>query len=204
MIKNFIFDLGNVIVDFNPQDMTRKYVSDEINLKKVSEAAFSRKIFDKLDSGEFTDEDGRNYIKNTVDRSILEQTLLTYDNWMDNLKPIEGIKELIEDIKSRGYKIYLLSNVTGGFKQKYSEIEAVYDILKNFDGLVISGEIKMVKPNLEIYEYILKRFDLKAQECIFIDDKKENTDAAIKCNMSAYTFKADVKELKKYIKKEIY
>ena len=203
MIKNFVFDLGKVIVEFDPIKLAEKYVSDKANLKKISEAVFSREIFDKLDSGEFTDSDGRDYLINTFDKSLLDEALLAYDNWMNNLNVIDGMKELIEEIKNKGYKIYLLSNVTAGFKEKYKTIDDVYEVLKNFDGLVISGDVKMVKPNKEIYEYLLNKFQLKAQECIFIDDRKENTDAAINCGLSAYTFNGDAQKLKEYIENNI-
>lgn len=204
MIKNFVFDLGKVIVEFDPVELTDKYVTDKSNLKKISEAAFSREIFDKLDSGEFTDSDGRNYLIDTFDKSLLDEALLAYDNWMNNLKVIDGMKNLIEEIKNKGYKIYLLSNVTAGFKEKYKTIDNVYEVLKNFDGLVISGDVKMIKPDKEIYEYLLNEFDLKANECIFIDDRKENTDAAINCGLNAYTFNGDVRKLKEYIENSIY
>ncbi len=91
-------------------------------------------------------------------------------------KVIEPMKKLVKELKKKGYKTYVLSNFSkDGF---YALKRKHYDLFKLFDGIVISGEEKMGKPDLEFYKVLLKRYHLNPQKCIFIDDEPYNIQAA--------------------------
>ena len=94
---------------------------------------------------------------------------------------------------------YLLSNISIGFSQTYHTVPWIRSLFEQFDGLVLSGTIHMAKPDLEIYEYILKKFSLKAEDCVFIDDNKNNIEGCEKVGIKGYLFDQDVEKLRKFL-----
>lgn len=90
------------------------------------------------------------------------------------MPPVPKMPELVLDIKAQGGRIYLLSNISIGFAEQYHEVEWIRDLFSLFNGLVFSGTIGMAKPNRDIFEYILNRYDLRAEESVFIDDSSIN------------------------------
>ena len=107
------------------------------------------------------------------------------------------MENIITTLKNKGKKLYLLSNISIGFADNYCKNTDVERVLSLFDGLVFSGKIGLVKPNADIFNYLLNKFDLKAEETIFIDDNKKNTDGAKKVGINGYLFDGDVNKIKK-------
>ena len=93
----------------------------------------------------------------------------------------------------------MLSNISKGFAEHYEEVPHINDILSIFDGLVFSGDIGIVKPNGEIYKYILHKYNLDAKKCIFIDDNPNNIAAAKELGINTYLFDGDAERLSAYI-----
>ena len=175
-IKAIIFDLGGVLVDWNP-----RYVFDD----KYFESDEKRKyFFDVICTSDWNEEQD-------AGRSIVEatQTLVSqhpewesairdyYGRWTDMLRaPIPGTVEIFRQLKQNGkYKLYALTNWQAGL----FDIALVrYNFLHWFDGRVVSGEEKTRKPFREFYQRLLDRYDLKPSEAIFIDDSLRNVKAA--------------------------
>lgn len=90
----------------------------------------------------------------------------------------------IKAVRKKGYKIYILSNAPiesrAFFKQN--------GILQFFDGAIFSAEEKIVKPDKRIYKILLNRYNLRAEECLFLDDRKENIDSALELNFNRICF----------------
>lgn len=204
MIKNFIFDFGKVLVQFSPRDLTKIYTDDERKIEKVSKLVFNNEIYSRLDRGQLIDEQAREIIKNSAPDEICELALKVYDNWMQNLVPVEGMEKIIKDIKKRGYKVYLLSNISIGFAENYKSLSVPARILKDFDGIVFSGPLHMAKPDKKIFLYALNKYSLKAEECLFVDDKHENILGAQSVGISTYQFDSDSAKFKKYIEENIF
>ena len=185
MYKNFIFDFGQVIVKFEPEYMTSAYVKNAEDVKLVKEVVFDRLYWDKLDMGTISDEEVKELIRSRVSDELKEISCKVYDNWINNLTPVQGMQKLIYDIHKKDKRMYLLSNISIGFGKNYHKVEWINELLSYFDGMVFSGEISKVKPSTEIFEYILSKYNLKREECIFIDDKRSNLRVAeelgIKC-----------------------
>jgi len=118
--------------------------------------------------------------------------------WTSHMPPVEGIEDVIKEIKASGKGLYLLSNFN---KRLRGELHLAPSLLL-FDGLVISGEIGMVKPNAEIYEYLLGKYSLKAEECLFVDDRADNIEAGEKLGIKGYLFDSGAEKLREYLKGE--
>ncbi len=199
MIKNYIFDFGNVIAEFNPQKLTAPYISDEETKMNISDIVFDRLYWDRLDLGTITDEEVKESIKRRVPDELKDISCTVYDNWINNLTPVLGIQELICDIHKSGKKLYVLSNISTGFKNGYHKVEWINELFSLFDGMVFSGEIGIVKPDKEIFEYILAEYNLKREECLFIDDSKINIKGAMDANIKGYLFDGNTEKLREYI-----
>lgn len=198
MIKNYIFDFGNVLAEFYPERMTARYITGEKEIKRVAAIVFDRLYWDRLDEGIITDEEVKAGIRSRLPEELCDDACKVYDNWVSSMVPVKGMYEVICSIKNKGGKLYLLSNISKGFAENYKNIEWINELLSKFDGLVMSGEIGIVKPHREIFEYILDRFNLKAEECIFIDDREENILGGETVGIKGYLFDGDAEKLKKH------
>ena len=109
--------------------------------------------------------------------------------------PFKGAKEFCEYIKNKGYGIYILSNASDRFHQYFPRFLP----LDFFNGVVVSSDIHMIKPYEGIYKYILEKYKLNPEECLFIDDRLENIEGAKKVNIKVELFKNNYDEIiKKY------
>ena len=197
MYKNIIFDYGQVIISFDPYYMTKVYVEDEKTAQELSEIIFDRVYWDKLDNGSISDEEVKAAFKKRIPDEYYDTACKVYDNWYYNNPMIEGTGELIKELKMRGARIYLLSNISIGFSQNYMKIPKVSEILSLFDGLVFSGPIGLNKPNKEIFDYLLKKYNLMAEDCVFIDDSEKNIIGANAVGINTIHFTGDTEKLRK-------
>ena len=109
------------------------------------------------------------------------------------------MEQLILDIRKTDKKLYLLSNISIGFAKNYSKVSWIKNLFDCFDGLVFSGNIGMVKPSSDIFEYLIKTFNLKVDECLFIDDSLKNIEGAKLVGIEGYLFDGDAIKLRNYL-----
>ena len=107
-------------------------------------------------------------------------------------------------MKTSGKKLYLLSNISSGFAANYHKNSQVKEIFDMFDGLVFSVPIGKIKPTKDIYNHILQKYSLIADETIFIDDNEKNIIGAENCGIKGYLFDGDADKLKNYIASKLY
>lgn len=105
--------------------------------------------------------------------------------WCDLFTPIEGTVRILGELKGRGYKTYALSNY---HLKAFERCSQRHSFFKLFDGLVISAKVKCLKPGFEIYNILLHEYGINPQETIFIDDTKENVDAARGLGFNTFRF----------------
>jgi len=194
MIKNIIFDMGNVLLAYTPHEYIKTVTSDEKAAEAILKELFYSSEWLKLDEGIITEEEA---VKNVCQRipQYSELVQKAMDDWHTNLTPIEGMPELVKKLKSKNYGIYLLSNASLRF---YSYKDNFEQLFRHFDGIIISAKEKKAKPNRDIYECICERFSLIPEECLFIDDLQRNIDGAIDAGLNAHLFKGP-EELNRYL-----
>ena len=173
MIKNIIFDLGNVMIDFSPKE----YVESKIGKRKAEEiykCIFQSEEWPMLDRGTIDEENAK---KNIINRNIENEDLINkvFKNWYEILIPIESSVSVLKRLKENGYNIYYLSNF---HLAAFEYINKKYDLFQLFDGGVFSFKEKLLKPEREIYEKIINKYSLEKSATLFIDDVGVNVDAA--------------------------
>lgn len=197
MTRNYIFDFGNVLGRFSPEDMTAACVPESDTARIVCQVAFDRLYWDRLDAGTMTDDEVRQAFRSRLSGELYDLACLVYDRWIELLPPIAGMQELAADIKRSGGKLFLLSNISIGFAQGYYRnpwIKALFDI---FDGLVFSSTIGHVKPDPVIFRHLLDRYNLEPEECIFIDDRADNIAGGEAMGIKGYLFDGDAQKLRR-------
>lgn len=184
MIKNLIFDFGNVVVRFDPNYMSALVSDNEEDAEILAKTVFEAKTFEATDRGLISLEEHINLVLPKVPKHLNEKAIELLTNWYKMLPIYDGMDELISTVKKAGYKIYILSNINSHFRDNAHKVE----VLKLFDGTVFSSEIKCIKPEREIYEYLLCKYSLNADECMFIDDRAINAKGAEKAGIKGYLF----------------
>ncbi len=173
-----IFDFGNVIARFDPAYLTSGYVTDPSDAALVREVLFDRRLWDPLDAGTITDGEVKSAAKEKLPTRLWDASDEIYDHWVENLPLIGGMPELIAELKASGCRLYLLSNISIGFSEKWKDVPELRRVLTAFDGLVFSGPIHLVKPSHAIFEYLTRRYSLDPAQCAFIDDSPRNITGA--------------------------
>lgn len=195
-IKNVIFDFGQVLVYFQTKYMVDTYTDNLEDRKLLSEVVFDRLYWDRLDAGTISNEETVEQCKKRLPQRLHSLCEKIYYNWIYNIPEIEEMRELLKYLKSTyGVKLYLLSNISKYFSSHKDEIE----ILKELDGYVFSGEIGITKPSNAIFQHLLEKFNLKAEECIFVDDRIDNIEGAIRNGLNGYVFDGNAQKLKEYL-----
>lgn len=191
MIHNIIFDMAWVLFEYEPLEFTKNYVTDEADAGLINNELFCAAEWDLTDRGTLTDDEYLSIVLQRLPRRLHGPARYLFEHWHKALKPNERIESLICGLKKSGYKIYLLTNMSRRFYKFYKNIPA----MKYFDGAIVSADEHTVKPEPEIYLNLFKKFNLKPEECFFIDDRPENIAAGEKLGMRGFCFRQDVNEL---------
>ncbi len=194
--KNIVFDMGGVLVDYTADNATKHFTDDPDIIKEIHNVMFYSQEWMALDLGSMTDEKAISRILPRLSSDkVREIAQTTFDHWHEyNNVEREGVAEIIEALKKRGQKVYILSNVSRRLTDTYKDVVPAPEL---YDGALFSGEVLALKPQPIIYQYFFERFGLDPAECFFIDDLQENVDASIQCGMDAWCFNtADNKDLR--------
>ncbi len=184
MIKNIVFDVGDVLVDFCYRDYMRGLGFDEELVELFSKEIVLTEFWHELDLGVKTIDDGRILYTEKFPQ-YKEEIKKFWDNIMDIVKEYDYAKPLIHELKEQGYGVYILSN----YPIETTEMHwPTFTFLKETDGRIISGYEKITKPDEGIYRLLESRFGIKLEECIFVDDRQVNIEAANKFGMTAILF----------------
>ena len=187
--KNILFDMGNVLVTYNPEWVIRHYTEDEELIREVKNIVFNSQEWFLLDAGLIEEEKAeRNWMERLSSDKARELVHLSFQNWhLYNMKVIPGTAEIIRTLKSAGKNIYLLSNASLRLFSIYKE---VIPAVECFSGIFYSAAHKCVKPQDIIYERFLQEYSLNPSDCFFIDDLEENISAAKAVGISGAVMKS--------------
>jgi FMN phosphatase YigB (HAD superfamily) len=182
MIKNIVFDLGNVLISFRPSDyLERKKYPREIR-ETILEDIFRGPEWHLLDSGDIVIVEAINMI---AKRSSLkrEEIAFIFNKRTDIMFPLELNTRLLPELKKQGYRLFYLSNFPVDI---FDEVKNDYYFFRHFEGGIISSEVKCSKPDIKIFRIFLERYNLSAKECLYIDDIEINVEAAVSVGMNGF------------------
>ena len=175
MIKNIIFDIGMVLVDFRYRDYCRDLGMSEETIEKVAKAMPESDEWTNLDKGILTQAECISMFK-SLHPEISKEIDLFWSNIEEIVHPFPQSAVWLSDLKSRGYNVYLLTNYPEEMFSLHCKTQ--FDFLGFVDGMVVSSHYKLVKPDARIYQTLLSKYNLSADECVFLDDRKANTESA--------------------------
>jgi len=183
MIKNVVFDLGNVLLSFIPSEYFDKKSYPENIKTRILSDIFHSEEWQMLDRGEITTEEVIDII---ALRSSLKRDEIAhiFNLRTDILFPLDNNIKLLPILKKRGYRLYFLSNFPMDI---FEEVASGYYFFKYFDGGVISAHAKSSKPDSLIYKILIKKYSLIPEECLFIDDLEINVKASETLGMKGIT-----------------
>ena len=196
MIKNIVLDMGNVLLDFNPDFVLDQFCSSEEEKDIIRKELFEGPEWLLGDRGDIKDKDRFDLVKVRVPEKYHEALRNCADHWDICMDPLDGAREFCEYVKDHGYGIYVLSNASDLFYTYFPKFLP----LDFFNGVFVSSDYLMLKPDLEIYEKFLEVQGLKADECLFIDDREENVLGAQKAGMNTFRFMGDHKKVIQFLK----
>ena len=194
MIRNIVFDMGNVLIHYIPQ-----VFMDRLGVPAEDQPLLAREVFGsvewiRMDRGTLGQEEAVAAMEARLPRRLWEYARrLVLGWWLDGpLMPVEGMAALLEELKGLGYGLYLLSNATVRQPEYFPGIPGS----QFFDGAVISAHWKVLKPEREIYEILFREYGLEPSECFFVDDLNINVEGALCAGMDGYIFDGDVGRLR--------
>ena len=185
MIRNIVFDMGNVLIRWCPEVFVDRLGVPEEDRAPLLSEVFGRVEWVQLDCGTISFADAEAAMcRRLPERLHSAVHTLVFDWWKRPLLPIEGTAEVVRELKALGYGIYLLSNAN-------VDLPKYFDLIPGsecFDGRIVSAEWKLLKPQPELYRVLLREYGLNAEECFFVDDLAVNVEAAVQTGMSGTVF----------------
>jgi putative hydrolase of the HAD superfamily len=201
MIKNVIFDVGGVLVDFR----WRALMAD-LGLSVERQDEFEKKVFGskwwaELDRGALAEE----YVVGKLRESISDHIDAFELIWANQEYLVESFDYSpiwMDELKAKGLKIYLLSNYPKSIFSLHEE-KGKFNFIDRIDGKVVSGFVGMAKPDEDIYRCLVDKYGLKTEECVFIDDREENIQTAKALGMKGIVFK-DYEQARAELERELF
>lgn len=180
-----VFDLGGVLIDWNPRHLYRKlFENDEAGMEKFLAEVCNSDWNVQQDKGRpFADAVAELSARHPAQEPMIRAF---FDRWPEMVSgAIEGTVEILYELKAARHPLYALSNWSA---ETYPHARKRFDFFEHFDHIVISGEIRMIKPDREIFDHLLAQTARRAEECIFIDDSAVNIHAARALGFDAIHF----------------
>ncbi len=196
MIRNIVFDMGDVLMHFRPLEACRALLADETDAQVLFNAYFGGPEWAEVDRGGLDGDAFTQTVKALLPQRLHPAVDTLYRGMPENvLFPIDGMAELIDGLLQRDMHLYLLSNA-GHFMHRRQDVIPRID---RFHGVLFSSQKGIVKPDHRLYRQFESRFGLKSEECLFIDDRDDNVQAAIDCGWQAYRFQGNVQALQRHL-----
>ena len=184
-IKNIVFDFGGVLIDWNPRYLYRSYFAgDEERMEWFLQNVCTYPWNIQMDGG-------KPFAEGVAELTALhpewaEAIGVYHTRWAEMIGgEVEGTASLIKRLKAAGYRVFGLTNWS---METYPLIRDNYEVFSLFEGVVVSGEEHLLKPDEKIYRCLLERYSLEAAESVFLDDNADNVAGAEAVGMEAVRF----------------
>lgn len=184
MIKNIIFDVGMVLVDFRYKDFCRDLGMSEEKIEAISKAMPENPVWNDFDMGLFAQDEMIEKFKK-INTDLIPEIELFWRDMTDIVRSFPQSKEWLSELKEQGYNVYLLTNYPEEMFALHCKCK--FDFLGYVDGMVVSSHCKITKPDERIYQLLMSKYNLVANECVFLDDRAKNTAAASALGMKTIT-----------------
>ncbi len=193
MIQSIIFDMGGVLIAWDPARIVAR-----LELPEEDGKLLKREIFDSVewvsqDRGTHSEKDTLSLVRARLPERLHAAAERCVYWWKEPFWPVPGMAALVKELKALGYGIYLLSNATRELHVYFSRIPGS----EYFDGMLVSSDHLLLKPQHEIYEELFHRFSLDPARCYFIDDSPANIEGASRVGMRGSVFRGDMARLRR-------
>ena len=182
-IKNIVFDMGGVLVDFDAKRSLATHFDPKYH-DVINEKTFASETWKLMDKGDYEVEEAIGIMCRDLPRELHDEIRTMILDHEGEMPPIKEMYTIVKSLKENGYNIYLLSNCPGWFEDFKKSVPA-FDF---FDGFIISAKYNLIKPEKEIYEVLFREFSLVPEECFFIDDSPANIETAKNLGMHGHCF----------------
>ena len=187
MIKNIIFDIGGVLVAFEPARVLREMGLPEEEVKVIYEHTAKGPYWKELDRGAIPQEEVHKQMVSTIPEKYKEDAMrFLSKEVIKAVRSYEYSAEWLKGLKERGYNVYLLTNYPDWMFDYHRE--HVFTFSPYVDGEVVSGKVKLIKPDHAIYKTLIEKYNLNPAESVFIDDLEANAEAAREVGLNAIHF----------------
>ncbi len=185
MIRNIVFDMGNVLIRFDPEHfIDREGITDPADRKLILDELFNSVEWAQMDRGILEEKTAEPFILTRIPERLRPAVRNLLYHWAIPGDEMTGMRELVAELKEAGYRLFLLSNASTA-QHRYWPL---FPVSRYFDGKLVSCDVKVVKPMREIYQIFTEKFLLDPDECLFIDDAAANVAAAITCGWHGIVF----------------
>lgn len=192
MIRNIVFDMGQVLIHFDWDRFVSRLGLPPEDRRLLTNELFQSLEWPRLDRGVITYRQAHEAVCQRLPARLHGAAWELLTGWYEPILPMEGMAELVGQLKAAGYGIYLLSNTTCRFSEYWPQVPGH----EYFDGLLLSFEYGLLKPERAIYLSLFDRFRLQPEECFFVDDQPSNIEEAFRCGMPGAVFHGDAEDLR--------
>ncbi len=183
-IRNVIFDLGGVVLHWNPDEVLAAFQQDAELRRELRQQLFAHADWQEFDRGALTEMQVIDRIEVRLGRPRAEVAAIV-DAVRESLVEKPETVRLIRSLYHRGIALYCLSNMPASI---YAHLRIRHGFWDLFSGIVISGEVKMIKPEPQVYAHLLQQFELLPRQTVFVDDLAVNIEAASRAGLHTILF----------------
>lgn len=194
-LENIVFDMGGVLMDWDPVKISLALCPDPDDAALLRKAVFDSREWGFADAGAIKPETIAWTAKLKLPERLHELADTFALHWHEVFEPMPETGELVRELKTEGYGVYLLSNAGPTFEDYRDRIPAI-DV---FDGVLVSCYEHVVKPDEAIYQLFCERYGLDPASCLFVDDLRRNVEGARRAGMQGYLFDGDAETLRQFI-----
>jgi putative hydrolase of the HAD superfamily len=185
LVRNVIFDVGGVLVHWNPERILAGFYADEADRTAMKQALYQHADWRSYNLGQLTEAQMVERIAARTGRPTLELRALL-DATRESLDTKADTVRLLRSLQARGIPLYCISDMP---VPVYDYLRRRHDFWSAFSGIAISGELGIMKPGREIFEHLIKRYGLAPSSSVFIDDVVANVEGARAVGLHAFQFR---------------
>ena len=188
MIRQIVLDMGNVLLTYDPEVPLERFCRSGEERDAIRRELFGGPEWVQGDLGLMTDAEMYEGVRRRLPEPFHAALKRCVEEWDICLKPVPGARAFCDACRAAGYGLYLLSNASGRF---YVYVPRLFAPLDLFDGVVVSADVHLIKPDERIYRLLLERYGLAEEETLFLDDREDNVRGAEQAGLRAEVFQND-------------